>query len=111
MPARTAQEGVNIMRGHYDQSAPWSGVILSGSTALDLLAAAMANAPADAPTWPTPHNSRASAATCPSSSHPATQTRWPQAGLVGATGQRYRDAGVADVTVKLYPAARHEILN
>ncbi len=25
--------------------------------------------------------------------------------------QRYRDAGVADVTVKLYPAARHEILN
>ena len=26
-------------------------------------------------------------------------------------GQRYRDAGVADVTVKLYPAARHEILN
>jgi alpha-beta hydrolase superfamily lysophospholipase len=28
-----------------------------------------------------------------------------------ANGQRYRDAGVADVTVKLYPAARHEILN
>jgi alpha-beta hydrolase superfamily lysophospholipase len=26
-------------------------------------------------------------------------------------GQRYRDAGVADVTVTLYPAARHEILN
>lgn len=26
-------------------------------------------------------------------------------------GQRYRDAGVADVTVKLYPAARHVILN
>ena len=26
-------------------------------------------------------------------------------------GQRYRDAGVADVAVKLYPAARHEILN
>ena len=26
-------------------------------------------------------------------------------------GQRYRDAGLADVTVTLYPAARHEILN
>ena len=32
-----------------DHSSTWSGVILSGSTALDLLAAAMANAPADAP--------------------------------------------------------------
>ena len=26
-------------------------------------------------------------------------------------GQRYREAGIADVTVTLYPAARHEILN
>ena len=26
-------------------------------------------------------------------------------------GHRYRGASVADVTVKLYPAARHEILN
>ena len=32
-----------------DHSLTWSGVILSGSTALDLFAAAMANAPADAP--------------------------------------------------------------
>ncbi len=32
-----------------DHSSTWSGVILSGSTALDLFAAAMANAPADAP--------------------------------------------------------------
>ena len=32
-------------------------------------------------------------------------------GVVEQLGQRYRDAGVADVTVKLYPAARHEILN
>ena len=31
--------------------------------------------------------------------------------LVQLLGQRYRDAGMADVTVKLYPAARHEILN
>ena len=26
-------------------------------------------------------------------------------------GQRYRDAGLVDVTVKLYDGARHEILN
>lgn len=32
-----------------DHAATWSGVVLSGSTALDALAAAMANAPADAP--------------------------------------------------------------
>lgn len=31
--------------------------------------------------------------------------------LVELLGQRYRDAGVADVTVNLYPAARHEIFN
>jgi alpha-beta hydrolase superfamily lysophospholipase len=31
--------------------------------------------------------------------------------LLAQLGQRYRAAGVADVTVKLYPAARHEILN
>ena len=31
--------------------------------------------------------------------------------LLEQLGQRYRDAGVADVAVKLYPAARHEILN
>jgi alpha-beta hydrolase superfamily lysophospholipase len=31
--------------------------------------------------------------------------------LLQQLGQRYRDAGVTDVTVKLYPAARHEILN
>jgi alpha-beta hydrolase superfamily lysophospholipase len=112
MPARTAQEGAGNLRGHYDHSATWSGVILSGSTALDLLAAAMANAPADAPTWPTPHNSCASAATCTSSSHPATQTRWVAGGvLLQQLGQQYRDTGVADVTVRLYPATRHEILN
>ena len=26
-------------------------------------------------------------------------------------GQRYRDAGLTDVTVRLYPEARHEIFN
>ena len=32
-----------------DHAAAWAGVVLSGSTALDAFAAAMANAPADAP--------------------------------------------------------------
>ena len=31
--------------------------------------------------------------------------------LVELVGQRYRDAGVTDVTVQLYPGARHEIFN
>jgi alpha-beta hydrolase superfamily lysophospholipase len=31
--------------------------------------------------------------------------------LIQQLGQRCRDAGVTDVMVKLYPAARHEILN
>ncbi len=31
--------------------------------------------------------------------------------LVEMLGQRYRDAGVTDVTVTVYPGARHEILN
>ena len=31
--------------------------------------------------------------------------------LVEVLGQRYRDAGLADVTVKLYDGARHELLN
>lgn len=31
--------------------------------------------------------------------------------LVEALGQRYRDAGLRDVTVKLYDGARHELLN
>jgi alpha-beta hydrolase superfamily lysophospholipase len=32
-----------------DHASTWSGVVLSGSTALDMLAAGMADAPADAP--------------------------------------------------------------
>ena len=31
--------------------------------------------------------------------------------LIGLLGQRYRDAGLTDVTVTVYPGARHEILN
>jgi alpha-beta hydrolase superfamily lysophospholipase len=31
--------------------------------------------------------------------------------LVQLLGQRYRDAGVTDLTVSLYPEARHEIFN
>ena len=31
--------------------------------------------------------------------------------LVEVLGQRYRDAGLVDVTVRLYDGARHEILN
>ncbi|MDF2444114.1 MAG: hypothetical protein JWR01_2317 [Subtercola sp.] len=31
--------------------------------------------------------------------------------LVGVLAQRYRDAGVADVTLTVYPGARHEIFN
>jgi alpha-beta hydrolase superfamily lysophospholipase len=31
--------------------------------------------------------------------------------LVQLLGQRYRDAGIVDVAVTLYTAARHEILN
>src|ERR1700712_2483658 len=31
--------------------------------------------------------------------------------LVGALAQRYRDAGITDVTLTVYPGARHEIFN
>lgn len=31
--------------------------------------------------------------------------------LVEVLGQRYRDAGVTDVTVQLFPGARHEVFN
>lgn len=31
--------------------------------------------------------------------------------LIELVGQRYRDAGLADVTVRLYPQARHEVFN
>ena len=147
-----------------DHSSTWSGVILSGSTALDLFAAAMANAPADAPAglaafnagfehrtgyewlsrdaaevdayvadpwcgWdvppdvipslfaPAPRLADPAQLACIRSDLPiliASGDADPLAAggvLLEQLGQRYRDAGVADVTVKLYPAARHEILN
>lgn len=147
-----------------DHSATWSGVVLSGSTALDMLVAAMANAPADAPKgleafnagfehrtgyewlsrdnaevdayianpwcgWDVPEDAIASLfAPAPRLADPArlagirrdlpilivSGDADPLAGggaLIQLLGKRYRDAGISDMTVKLYPAARHEILN
>jgi alpha-beta hydrolase superfamily lysophospholipase len=147
-----------------DHAATWSGVVLSGSTALDMLAAAMANAPADAPTGLAAFNAGfahrtgyewlsrdaaevdayvadpwcgwdAPADVIPSLFAPAQRLADPAAlagipgslplliasgdadplagggALIQLLGQRYRAAGLADVTVRLYPGARHEILN
>ncbi|MBB6560039.1 alpha-beta hydrolase superfamily lysophospholipase [Acidovorax soli] len=147
-----------------DHASIWAGAILSGSTALDALAAAMANAPADAPSGLAAFNagfahrtgyewlSRDAAEVdayvadpwcgwevpgdvIPSLFAPAARLADPAllagirsdlplliasgdadplaggGALIELLGQRYRDAGIADVTVKLYPAARHEILN
>lgn len=147
-----------------DHAPTWAGAILSGSTALDALAAAMANAPADAPSGLAAFNagfahrtgyewlSRDAAEVdayvadpwcgwevpgdvIPSLFAPAARLADPAllagirsdlplliasgdadplaggGALIELLGQRYRDAGIADVTVKLYPAARHEILN
>lgn len=147
-----------------DHASTWSGVVLSGSTALDLLAAGMANAPADAPAGLAAFNagfehrtgyewlSRDAAEVdayvadpwcgwdvpepvIPSLFAPASRLADPAllagirselpiliasgdadplaggGALIQALGQRYRDAGIADVKVVLYPGARHEILN
>jgi alpha-beta hydrolase superfamily lysophospholipase len=147
-----------------DHASTWSGVVLSGSTALDMLAAGMANAPADAAAgleafnagfehrtgyewlsrdvaevdayvadtwcgWDVPADViPALFAPAPRVADPAllagirrdlpvliaSGDADPLAGggaLIQLLGQRYRDAGLADVTVKLYPGARHEILN
>ena len=147
-----------------DHAAAWAGVVLSGSTALDAFAAAMANAPADAPAgleafnagfehrpgsewlsrdpaevaayvanpwcgWAVP------AAVLPALFEPAPRVADPArlagirrdlpvliasgdadplaggGALIQLLGQRYHDAGLADVTVKLYLGGRHEILN
>ncbi|WP_431153074.1 serine aminopeptidase domain-containing protein [Acidovorax facilis] len=137
---------------------------MSGSTALDLFAAGMANAPADAPAglaafnagfehrtgyewlsrdaaevdayladprcgWDVPEDVILSLfAPAPRLADPALLARIRSdlpiliasgyaepltAGgvLIQQLGQRCRDAGVTDVMVKLYPAARQEILN
>lgn len=147
-----------------DHASTWAGAVLSGSTALDALAAAMANAPADAPAglaafnagfahrtgyeWLSRDEAEVDAYVAdpwcgwevpgdviPSLFAPAARLADPAllagirrdlplliasgdadplaggGALIELLGQRYRDAGIADVTVKLYPAARHEILN
>lgn len=147
-----------------DHAGTWSGAVLSGSTALDAFAAAMAQAPADGPAgleafnagfehrtgyewlsrdaaevdayvadpwcgWPVPDDViPALFAPAPRLADPAllagirrdlpllvaSGDADPLAGggaLVQLLGQRYRAAGLADVTVTLYPGARHEILN
>jgi alpha-beta hydrolase superfamily lysophospholipase len=147
-----------------DHASTWSGVVLSGSTALDMLAAGMASAPADAPKgleafnagfehrtgyeWLSRDDAEVDAyvadpwcgwdipdAVIPSLFAPAPRLADPAqlagirrdlpilitsgdadplaggGALVELLGQRYRDADVADVTVTLYPDARHEILN
>lgn len=147
-----------------DHAAVWSGVVLSGSTALDQFAAAMANAPADAPPgleafnagfvhrtgyeWLSRDEAEVDAyvadpwcgwdipgdvipalfAPAARLADPASLARLPHGlpiliasgdadplagggALLQLLGQRYRKAGLTDVTVTLYPAARHEILN
>jgi alpha-beta hydrolase superfamily lysophospholipase len=147
-----------------EHASTWSGVVLSGSTALDVLAAGLANAPADAPAgleafnagfehrtgyeWLSRDDAEVDAYVAdpwcgwdvpddviPSLFAPASRLADPAllagirhdlpiliasgdadplaggGALIQLLGQRYRDAGIADVTVKLYPAARHEILN
>ena len=147
-----------------EHSHQYAGVVLSGSTALDVLAAAMADQPDDGPAGLEAFNagfehrtgyewlSRDEAevdtyvadplcgfdlpeSTVPSLFAPAARladpsllaavrsdlpvliasgTADPLAGggdLVQLLGQRYRDAGLTDVTVTTYADARHEIFN
>jgi alpha-beta hydrolase superfamily lysophospholipase len=147
-----------------EHSDRYAGAVLSGSTALDVLAAAMADAPPDAPAGLEAFNaafehrtgfewlSRDTVEvdeyvadpwcgfdvpdeTLPSLFTPAARLADPAvlagirddlpiliasgsddplAGggdLVEVLGRRYRDAGIDDVTVTVYPGGRHEILN
>ena len=148
-----------------DHSGQYDGVVLSGSTALDALAGAMADAPPDAPAgleafnagfehrtgyeWLSRDEAEVDAYVadpwCGFDTPPETiPMLFGQAGrladpevlagiradlplllaagsddplgggggqLVELLGQRYRAAGIADVTVRIYPGARHEIFN
>ncbi len=147
-----------------EHSAQYAGVVLSGTSAMDVLAAGMADADPDAPAgleafnvgfeyrtgyeWLSRDESEVDAyvadpwcgfdlpdETVPMLFEPAARladpevlagirsdlpilitsgTADPLAGggaLIEVLAQRYRDAGIADVSVKLYPDARHEILN
>ena len=146
-----------------DHSDLYDGVVLSGSTALDLMAAALAQAegpvgleafnagfePRTEYEWLTRDEAEVDAYVAdplcgfdlPDETVPAlfgarrdgwpTRRRWPRirsdlpllgvvrrrgpAGrrgdLVRVLAQRYRDAGVADVTVHVYDDARHEVFN
>jgi len=145
-----------------DRSDLWHGVVLTGSTALDVLAAGMADAPEPAGLeafnagfehrtgfeWLSRDEAEVDAyvadpwcgfetppETIPMLFAPSARLADPRvlAGirsdlpvliasggddplsgggqLVQLLGQRYRDAGLADVTVTVYPGARHEILN
>lgn len=147
-----------------EHSEQYAGVVLSGSTALDVLAASLASAPQDGPAgleafnagfehrtgfeWLSRDEAEVDAYVAdplcgfdtPPETIPALFSHAgrvadpaalagvrsglplllasgeadPLAGggrLVELLGQRYRDAGVADVTVVLYPQARHEVFN
>lgn len=148
-----------------DHSGQYDGVVLSGSTALDALAGALADAPPDAPAgleafnagfehrtgyeWLSRDEAEVDAyvadpwcgfdtppETIPMLFAHAARLADPEvldgirkdlplllaAGsddpvgggggqLVELLGGRYRDAGITDVTVWIYPGARHEIFN
>ena len=147
-----------------DHSALWTGVVLSGTTALDLLAKGMAAAEEEASGDLSAFNAGFTHRTgyewlsrdeaevdlyvadpwCGFEAAPDVMPQMfgsasrladgavlagirkdlpilvvsgdadPLAGggaLVEAVGQRYRDAGITDVTVRLFPEARHEIFN
>lgn len=147
-----------------EHSDLWDGVVLSGSTALDVLAENMANAPEDGPQgleafnagfthrtgyeWLSRDEAEVDAYVAdplcgfevPESTMPQLFSHVgllanpeilrgirdnlplllisgdadPLAGggqLIELLGQRYREAGLDDVTVRLYPQARHEVFN
>lgn len=148
-----------------DHSGQYDGVVLSGSTALDALAGALADAPPDAPAgleafnvgfehrtgyeWLSCDEAEVDAyvadpwcgfdtppETIPMLFAHAARLADPKVlagirkdlpmllaagsddpvgggggALVELLGQRYRDAGITDVTVRIYPSARHEIFN